>query len=74
MRVDKIHAVRRAIRMLDDPQQTIMWCKYVQEMEVSNIAEELAMTNRAVESQLYRGRKKLVEILPILLNPIYEAA
>lgn len=74
IKMAKIGAVRRAIKMLDEPQQSLMWAKYIEEKEVSEIAEESSVTKRAVEAHLYRGKKKLANILSKLLNPIYDAA
>lgn len=53
----------RALEALGEPGQTIFLMRYYQEWPVREIAEALGLTERAVESHLYRDRKKLKELL-----------
>lgn len=53
--------VTRSIRSLGEPASTIFLQRYYQELTIEEIAAAHGLTARAVESHLYRGRKKLKE-------------
>lgn len=53
----------QALDALGEPGRTIFVRRYYQEAAVREIAEEQGLSERAVESHLYRGRKKLKELL-----------
>lgn len=52
-----------AIHQLGDPSKTIFLKRYYAQHSIQEIAEEMNLTERAVESHLYRGRKQLKSIL-----------
>ncbi len=52
-----------ALDSLGEPGRTILVRRYYQEATVREIAEEQGLSERAVESCLYRGRKKLKQML-----------
>ena len=53
----------QALEALGEPGRTIFVRRYYQEATVREIAEEQGLSERAVESCLYRGRKKLKQLL-----------
>lgn len=53
----------QALETLGEPGRTIFVRRYYQEATVREIAEEQGLSERAVESCLYRGRKKLKGLL-----------
>ena len=55
--------VTGAIRQLGEPTADIFLRRYYREDRVKDIAADLGLTERAVESHLYRGKKRLKEIL-----------
>ena len=55
--------VTDAIDGLGEPGRTIFLRRFYREERVRDIAEDMGMTPRAVESQIYRGKKRLKTIL-----------
>ena len=55
--------VTDAIEGLGEPGKTIFLRRFYREERVKDIAADLGMTPRAVESQLYRGKKRLKTML-----------
>ncbi|KIR03862.1 RNA polymerase sigma factor [Lachnospiraceae bacterium TWA4] len=56
-------SIERAIHRLKPNEQRIFYRKYYYLQSTNQIAEELGMTNRAVEGKLYRIKKKLRKLL-----------
>ena len=54
--------VTEAVDSLGEPCRTIFLRRYYQEERVKDIAQELGLTVRAVESHLFRGKKRLREL------------
>ncbi len=52
-----------AIRNLNDTYRDVMFYHFVKEMKIKDIADLLGKKNSAVQQQLIRGKKKLLEIL-----------
>lgn len=52
-----------AIRSLNDTYKDVMFYHFVEEMKIRDIADLLDKKNSAVQQQLIRGKKKLLEIL-----------
>lgn len=52
-----------AIRNLNDTYRDVMFYHFVEEMKIRDIADLLGRKNSAVQQQLIRGKKKLLEIL-----------
>ena len=52
-----------AIRNLNDTYRDVMFYHFVKEMKIKDIADLFGKKNCAVQQQLIRGKKKLIEIL-----------
>lgn len=52
-----------AIRSLNDTYRDVMFYHFVEEMKIRDIADLLGRKNSAIQQQLIRGKKKLLEIL-----------
>lgn len=52
-----------AIRNLDEPYGFVLYCLYVMEMDVKEIAVALSRNPAAVRQQIVRGKKKLLDLL-----------
>lgn len=55
-------AVIRTLDTLEDEEQFVLECKYVESLSVREIAERLGRTEKAVEGILYRARKSFRKI------------
>ena len=62
---DTVNVISRMIDLLPETQRTIIRMKDVEEMEISEIAEVMSMTENAVTVNLSRARKKLREMILI---------
>lgn len=62
---DTVNAISRMIDLLPEMQRTIIRMKDVEEMEITEIAEIMSMSENAVTVNLSRARKKLREMILI---------
>ena len=62
---DTVNAISQMIDLLPEMQRTIIRMKDVEEMEISEIAEFMSITENAVTVNLSRARKKLREMILI---------
>ncbi len=60
---DTVSNINRMIDLLPEMQRTIVRMKDVEEMEITEIAEMMSMTENAVTVNLSRARKKLREMI-----------
>lgn len=60
---ERSEAVTRALRRLTTKERMLFYRKYYYLQSIAQIASELGMTERAVEGQLYRLKKKLRKML-----------
>lgn len=56
-------ALRRAIKSLGDTERRLIYRKYFYLQSTAQIASEMGLTEKGVESRLYRIRKKLQKLL-----------
>lgn len=61
--IESYEEIVSAIRNLNDTYRDVMFYHFVKEMKIKDIADLLGKKNSAVQQQLIRGKKKLLEIL-----------
>jgi len=62
-RKETIVVVRAALSQLDDKEQAVLKAKYIEDLPVRVISEQMGITEKAVHSLLYRARNSLREKL-----------
>ena len=61
--VESYEEIVSAIRNLNDTYRDVMFYHFIKEMKIKDISDLLGKKNSAVQQQLIRGKKRLLEIL-----------
>lgn len=60
---ESYNSIVSAIRNLDEPYSFVLYCRYVMEMDIKEIASTLSRNSNTVRQQILRGKKKLLDLL-----------
>lgn len=60
---DEVEKIQRHLKNLDEMTKQILIMKYIEDMSLKEIGEEMNLTSKHVSTKIYRGKEKLKKLI-----------